>query len=148
MNLSTLFGGSGETGGGVGASAGISAIGGLAQIFGGIGAQRQSSQNARLLKRLGLLNAEEDRRAGRALQSAQIAASTTPDFGSALDIQLDDAVETEIGVLRREFGFDAQAEVAEAQGRSALISSLIRGSSTILGGFQRDLAQNPKQRTP
>ena len=131
-----------------GGSAGISAASQAAsQIAGGVAARRQARANADFLEEIGEVNANEERRFNRSIQGAQINASTS-NTGSALKIQLSDAVEGEIAALRRQFGFDTAAFAARERGDSALLSSIVSGSGTIIGGFNRILGQNPAEREP
>lgn len=133
--------------GGFDTASGLSAISGLTQILGGVAANRQAQANADLAEELGLLAADDVRREGRALEGAQRAAATTV-TGSALDIILADAVETEVDALRAKFGFDAAAVVSENQGTAALIASIVRGTGSVLGGIQRSRNATPRTRTP
>ncbi len=124
-----------------------SILGGGAEILGGVASSRRAGQNAKLLEELGLLNADEVRREGRALEGAQVAAATTT-TGSALEIILADAVETEVDALRAKFGFDAQAAVVEQEGQDQLIASILQGSGRILGGIRRAQTSRTRRRTP
>ncbi len=124
-----------------------SAASGVAQIIGSLRAADLERSNADLLEALGLVNANDERRFNAALLASQINESTSS-TGSALDIQLADAVEGEIEALRIQFGFDAQASVARGRADALETAGILRGTGTILGGFQRSLAQNPTPRTP
>lgn len=140
MNLSTAGGGGG---------AALQGAQGISQIFGGLAASRQEDDNAALLRKLGLINANEERRFNRALIGSQIAAAgPSGGSGSSLDIILSAAVEGEVTALRTAFGFNQQAFVAEQRGKAAKRSGLIRGAGTILGGFQRTVNAQPATRTP
>jgi hypothetical protein len=128
-----------------GAGAAATLGGAIAQIMAGVTARDQENENAKLLEALGLVNADEERRFTRSIIASQIAADTSGG-GSAEDIILDTAVEGEVAALRKAFGFDAAASAARARGDSARQVGITRGVGTILGGFQRQLAQTPGKR--
>lgn len=113
------------------AATGFLAVGG-GQIGTGFMAQRDARRNAKQLLRMGQIEAEEARRRGRALEGAQrvaFAKAGVDPTGSALDVALDTAVETELTALREQFGFEQAAFAERTRGRQAAI----RGVTSALG---------------
>ena len=130
-----------------GIGSGISAFG---QIGGGIASFSQGKSNASMLRKLGVISAEEERVRTRrilgAQQSAAAASGIDPTSGSALDVQGDTALEGEIAALMAKFDYDAQAAVVEGEATESLISGFQNASSTILGTQLDKLGQNPRTR--
>jgi hypothetical protein len=122
--------------------AGVSSIGNLAQGFSqvaaGIAQERQANRNARLLRKLGIQAADDQRRATARLIGAQIAAGAAsggdPFQGSFLDLQLEAAEEGELAALRAKFGFESQRRNQRQAGQNALIAGIAGGTGTVLGG--------------
>ena len=120
---------------------------GISQVAAGVGANRQASRNARILEKLGVIAAADERRATRAIEGAEVTAAAhrggDPTTGSNLDIAAETAVAGELAARRAQFGFDAQAAAQRQAGINALVAGIVGGTGSILGGSARALGQNP-----
>lgn len=115
----------------------------IAQVAGGVSANRQADRNAKITRRVGEINAREIRRDTRRLVGSQIAAASAsgvdPGSGTALDLQNEAIRQGARDELRALFMADSTAAAQEAQGRALLTGSIGRGVGTLLGGTQRAL---------
>ena len=134
------------------ATTGASALG---QLAGGIGQASQANANAKLLKRIGAIEANEVRRDTRRFisrqQQAAAASGIVANTGSALAVQSESAVEGEVAALRAQFAQTSRARAIKAEGRAALISSIGAAGKTILGGAAKQLGRggsSTAKRTP
>lgn len=125
--------------------------GGVSEILGGLEANQQAKRNARMLERLGVIEAEEVRRETRdavGAQRAAIAASGgDPTVGSAVDITAETSLEGELEAQERAFAFDLRAAQERQVGQAARTAGIVRGVGTILGTGLTALGQTP-QATP
>lgn len=113
-------------------------------LLGGVTEKRQADEEAKSLKRIAKVEADNVRRVNRKIHGAQINAfrgdSTT---GSIMDLQAEAAAFGELNALRTRFGFKSRAAQREAQGRQALVGSVVKGAGTILGAELIKLSQDP-----
>jgi len=116
----------------------LAAVSSATSIAGGVAAQRAAKAEARFRNRLGMAEAEDQRRRNRRLFAAQKAAyakaGIDPNSGSPLDVLSDSVQEAELQALRLRFSRQSQAESIRFQGKLARDTSIIRGASTLLGG--------------
>ena len=150
MDLTSIQGGTTSAAGSTFNAGTIASVGqGIQQIIAANAAADQEEKNADILRELGLVNAREEREFNKSVMAAQINASGPGGAtGSQLDVLLSDAVKGEVAALRRAFGFDAAAAVAETRADNTRLAGAITGVGTILGGFQRSFGQNPATREP
>ena len=108
-------------------------------IAGGASANAAAQREAKTLRALGRVEAEDKRREGRKLFAAQTvgfgAAGVEPTFGTPLDVLGDTVAEVELAALRAKFGRDTAASAAKARGKAALIKGFGSAAGTVLGGF-------------
>jgi hypothetical protein len=145
---------SGLAGAGGAAAASPGLMGGLSafsKVAGGVASFSQSKSNAGLMRELGVIGANDERRRTRLILGKQrVAASASgidANSGSALDIQSEAALDGEVAALRAKFGFDARADAETYVGRQALVGSAVNATGTILGNRLTRLGQNPKMKT-
>ena len=107
-------------------------------IAGGISANAAAQKEAKTLKALGRVEADDKRREGRKLFAAQTvgfsAGGVEPTFGTPLDVLGDTVAEVELAALRAKFGRDTAASAAKARGKAALIKGFASAGATVLGG--------------
>lgn len=126
---------------GIGA-VGLGAVSAGSSIFSGFQESRAADRQSKRLKAVGRLRAQDIREETRSAGGAQRAASRS-NTGSALDIQLDTAVQGELAALREQLGFQTQAKEVSRAGQQALTSSIFQGGTTLLGSSLQALALNP-----
>ena len=127
-----------------------SGISAFSQIGGGIASFAQGKNNASMLRKLGVISADEERVRTRRILGAQQAAAAAsgidPTSGSAMDVQGDTALEGEIAALMAKFDYDAQAAVVEGEATESLMAGFQNAAGTILGTQLDKLGQNPRTR--
>ncbi len=125
-----------------------SGISAFSQIGGGIASFSQGKSNASMLRKLGVISADEERVRTRRILGAQQAAAAAsgidPTSGSAMDVQGDTALEGEIAALMAKFDYDAQAAVVKGEATESLMAGFQNAAGTILGTQLDKLGQNPR----
>jgi len=108
-------------------------------VASGLSAKQSADKQARQLKKVGELEAEDQRRANRRVLGAQQAAfgasGVSATAGSPLDVLADSVAEGELAALRRKFGRDSEAAALRAQGNQELTASILDAGVTVLGGL-------------
>ena len=126
-----------------GAAAGGAGLSAVTSILGGVMAMQQAKGEAKFLKALGEIEAEDFRRETRRLLGEQLvafaAAGVDPTVGTPLDVLGDTVAERELGALRIRFGRRMQAKGVLRAGNAALIQGIGQGGSTILGAVNTGL---------
>ncbi len=105
-----------------------------AQVGSGISAQGAARSDARTLRDIGRLSAEDVRRRGKRIKGAQRAAfgaaGVDPSSGTPLEVLTATAEEIELEALREQFRFDTAAHQLRREGGEALTRSILGAIST------------------
>ena len=114
-----------------------------ASISGGVAANRNARAEARQLRRVGEIEAADQRRQNRRLVASQqvafAGAGVDTQVGTPLDVLGDTVAEGELAALRARFGRQGQAASIRARGQAAQTQGIAQGLGTILGGASRFL---------
>jgi len=139
METASLIGGMGGGSAGIGMGSGLgTGISGIGSIIGGIQANSAAKRNAKLLERIGELEADQERRNTRALMGAQRAAvgasGFDPSSGSFLDLVASTAVDGEVRAMRIAFARETEADAQRQEGHDLLFEGILGGTSQIAAG--------------
>ncbi len=125
----------------------VSALQGVSQVASGVIAQGQAKKNAKVLRALGLAEAEEARLTGRRLAARQRAAGAAAGgditAGSFADILTETAVFTEATALRKALARESEADAVKQAGNRALFAGILGGAGTILSSFPQATPKTP-----
>ncbi len=116
----------------------LMAVSAATSIAGGAAANRDAKAEAAQLRRLGRVEAEDQRRETRRLlasqQAAFAASGVDPSVGTPLDVLGATVAEAELAALRIEFGRESEATSISRRGSRAQTQGITSGLGTILGG--------------
>ena len=116
----------------------LTAISAATSIAGGAAANRDARAEADQLRRLGKVEAEDQRRETRRLLASQqvafAASGVDPSVGTPLDVLGATVAEAELAALRIEFGRESEATAIRQRGRRAQTQGITGSLGTILGG--------------
>ncbi len=116
----------------------LMAVSAAASVAGGAAANRDARAEAAHLKRLGKVEAEDQRRETRRLLASQqvafAASGVDPSVGTPLDVLADTVAEAELAALRIQFGRESEAAAIRSRGRRAQTQGITGALGTILGG--------------
>ncbi len=116
----------------------LTAASAATQLAGGAAASRDAQAEADQLRRLGRVEAEDQRRETRRLLASQqvafAASGVDPSVGIPLDVLGASAAEAELAALRIQFGRESEATSIRQRGRRAQTQGITGALGTILGG--------------
>jgi len=119
----------------------LSGISAATPMQGGISAQMDAAEQAKLLSVIGEIEASDRRRAGRKLiaeqQVAFAGSGVDIQTGSPLDVLGDTVAEIELDALRAKFARQTQGFATAQRGQQAQTQGASAGLGTILGGVSR-----------
>jgi len=108
-------------------------------IAGGVIGKRNADAEAKTIRALGKVEAEDRRRQTRRLLASQkvafAKAGVATNQGTPLDVMGDTVAEEELAALRIRFGRKSQSEAIKRQGDLALFQGIVSGAGTILGSL-------------
>ena len=105
------------------------------QVGAGFSARSGARSDARTLRDIGRISAEDVRRSGARVKGAQLAAfgaaGVDPGSGTPLEVLRNTAEEVELEALREKFKFDSAAHQLRREGDVALTRSILGAASTL-----------------
>lgn len=116
----------------------LTLISAATSIAGGVAAQKSAQAEAKQLRAVGEIEAEDRRRQTRRLLASQQVAfagsGVVATTGTPLDVLGDTAAEEELAALRIQFGRENESAALRRRGDLAEIQGLTSGLGTVLGG--------------